>query len=49
MKNFSQSTHIGWVRESHWLFEFFHFLTFGLFWARNYDRNFFLKKTDIQI
>ena len=37
MKNFSRSTHTWRVPESHPLFEFFHFLMFGLFWARNYD------------
>ena len=41
MKNFSRSTHTWRVPESHPLFWFFHFLTFGLFWARNYDLNFF--------
>ena len=48
MKNFSRSTHTWWVPESHPLFLFFHFLSFGLFWARNYDLN-FLKKKVIQI
>ena len=45
MKNFSRSTHTWRVPESHPLFLFFHFLTFGLFWARNYDLNFFFKKS----
>jgi len=39
MKNFSRLTHIGTVRESNGLFGFYHFFTFGLFWARNYDHN----------
>ena len=45
MKNFSRSTHTWRVPESDGLFGFFHFLTFGLFWARNYDLNFLKKKS----